>query len=234
MTKCLNARLRQFTNLSGNNWAVGKQLLQVLGEWAASADGSVLDYGCGESPFRHLFTSASSYIRMDVVDRGAGCIVVDGTTIPVQDSSIGCVILSQVLGDIPDQCGFFLELCRVVKPAGQVIVFETTCYPEHDPPHDYFRIMPEGIRWLANGAGFIDFEVVRIGGLFTRFAQLWNTCVMGGLDRLSLLRPLAMVGIVCANLGAYVLDRSFPHPLLATDYAARFVKPQKPAARENL
>lgn len=108
----------------------------------------------------------------------------------------------------------------MLRTGGMVIVFESMCYPEHDAPHDYFRVMPEGLRAVGNVAGLQMRECMRLGGLFTRFASLWNTCLMGGLMRYRALQPVGVLGVAAANLVCYALDRIAPHPRLASDYLA--------------
>jgi hypothetical protein len=63
-------------------------------------------------------------------------------------------------------------------------------------------------------------ECTRLGGLFGRFASLWNSYLMGGLMKYRALRPLGSLGVALANLICYGLDRLAPHPRLASDYLA--------------
>jgi SAM-dependent methyltransferase len=130
----------------------------------------------------------------------------------------------QVLGDIPTPEKLFKEVYRVLKAAGCFIIFESMCYPEHDLPHDYYRVMPAGIEYLAEKSGFECREMVRLGGLFTRFSQLWNVCIMGRLMNFPIAGWLAYLGIAIANVFAYILDKIAPHPHMAADYIAKFVK----------
>lgn len=99
-------------------------------------------------------------------------------------------------------------------------MFESMAYPEHDAPYDFYRLMPEGLRALAMEAGLKLQECNLLGGLFARFALLWNTFVMGGLKRHWVLKPFALLGIAACNLFCYTLDRVVPHPRLAPDYLA--------------
>jgi SAM-dependent methyltransferase len=217
-------RAEQFKKLAGANWALGRALLPVLRNWAVLEKGVIVDYGCGESPFRGLFAFARAYVRMDLEPKGPGSLVVDTHSFPVRGESLDCVLLFQVLGDIPDLGGFLREVFRALRPGGRVIVFETMAYPEHDLPHDYFRVMPAGLEWTARSVGFHGIEVVRLGGLFTRISQLWNPYVMGRLRGWGGTRWLGVTGTVAMNVLAVALDRALPHPFLAPDYLARLKK----------
>jgi SAM-dependent methyltransferase len=217
-------RARQFKSVSGANWALGRALFPVLNTWATSENGVIVDYGCGESPFRDSFAFARKYLRMDLEPRGPGSLVVPRNSIPVRAESLDCVLMFQVLGDIVDLEGLLREVRRTLRPGGRVIVFETMAFPEHDMPHDYFRVMPAGLEWCARSAGFRRVEFRRLGGLFTRISQLWNPYLMGALRGMPLTRWLGVAGTVAMNLVAVALDRALPHPSLASDYLARLEK----------
>lgn len=217
-------RRLDYERFSGGNWSLGQVLLPRLRDWAGTEDGVVLDYGCGDSPFRDLFGRARAYLRADLAPKGRESVVVDGVRIPARSESVDCVLVAQVLGDVPDLLALFREFYRVLRPGGHVLIFETMAYPEHDLPHDYFRVLPQGIAWSGERAGFAGFEVVRLGGLFTRFAQLWNPFVMGTLRKRWATRWLGVAGTMLMNVAAVYLDRALPHPILAPDYLARLRK----------
>ena len=197
--------------------------------------GVVLDLGCGESPFRRFFSEAQKYIRVDrkVVDEEV--IEGDLINIPLSDESVDAVLIFQALSDTPHLESCMKEMHRVLKTDGKLIVYESTCYPEHDLPFDYFRILPEGLKYIANKTGFEVIDCVRLGGLFTRCAMIWNTFVMGQLMSLPLGKPLARCGIAFANLIFYVLDHCALHPRLASDYLCYLRKsPKGPAPEESV
>ena len=217
-------RIDQFIKIYGSNWAIGTQLISILSKWGQEEKGVVVDYGSGESPFRFCFPYAREYIRFDIAPGDDDVMPVDGERIPCPDGSVDCLLLFQVLGDIPNGIPFFHEVHRVLRSGGSFLIFETVSYPEHDMPHDYYRIMPSGITWLAEQTDFKCEELLRLGGLFTRFAQLWNIYVLGKLRTLPILGAIALGGVVLTNIAAKVLDRWIPHPSLCSDYVAKFVK----------
>ncbi|HQR65799.1 MAG TPA: methyltransferase domain-containing protein [Thermoanaerobaculia bacterium] len=196
----------------------------MLSRWSRSQSGVIVDYGCGESPFREWFPGARSYVRMDIEPRGRGSVVVGRSLLPARRESVDCVLLFQVLGDVEDPREFLGEIYRALRPGGHVLVFETMSYPEHDLPRDYFRVMPAGLEWVATSVGFRGLEVVRLGGLFTRISQLWNTFLMGRLRSWPLTAWIGVGGTVLMNLAAVALDKVLPHPALASDYLARLEK----------
>jgi SAM-dependent methyltransferase len=211
-------KINDFKYITGKNWLVGRSLLPFLEYYAKNINGVVLDLGCGESPFRDYFNQAKKYIRIDCYQVDAEVILGELLEIPLPDASVDVVFVSQALSDTAQIEKSLCEINRILKEGGQLLVFESMMYPEHDLPHDYFRIMPEGLRFMGENAGFSVHQLIYLGGLFTRFVLLWNTFLMGKLKSVKITAPLAISGIVLANIICFILDKLFPHPKLASDY----------------
>jgi SAM-dependent methyltransferase len=213
-------RLNKFTSVLGENWVVGRYLLPELRRLGQAQNGALLDLACGESPFRSFFPKVGAYLRVDRNALDSEVTPGDMLAIPLANGSVDAVLLFQAITDVPNPVDVLKEARRVLRPGGRLLVFESMAYPEHDAPHDFYRLMPEGLRMLGADAGLELRECIRLGGLFTRFATLWSTFLMGGLKAHAVLRPIAHLGVVCGNLLCYGLDRLAPHPHLASDYLA--------------
>ena len=217
-------RIETFSRISGKDWLNGRYLLPILDDWGKTETGTVLDLGCGESPFKEFFPHAAKYIRMDNYPSDEEVIKADMRKIPLDDNSADCVLIFQALSDLPEPEVCLNEIRRVLKPGGRLMIYESMCYPEHDLPHDYYRLMPSGLDYLAHKTGFERKELIRLGGGFNRFAMLWNTYLMGKLGMYSILKPLALISVMICNVVCYAADCLVPHPNLATDYIARYLK----------
>ena len=213
-------RLAKFTSVFGENWVVGRYLLPELKRLGSEQCGVLLDLACGESPFRTYFPKVDAYLRVDRNPIDPEVTYGDMLAIPLANHSVDVIILFQAITDVPNMVDVLKEVRRVLKPEGLLLMFESMAYPEHDAPYDFYRLMPEGLRALAADAGLNLRECRRLGGLFTRFASLWNYFVMGELKRYTVFIPLANLGVAGCNLLCYTLDRLVPHPLLASDYLA--------------
>ncbi len=217
------SRLAKFSSIFGENWVIGRYLLPALTTLGQEQRGVLLDLACGESPFREYFPAVQAYLRVDRNPLDPDVTPGDMLAIPLDSQSVDVILLFQAMTDVPYPVEVLKEVKRVLKPGGKLLVFESMAYPEHDAPDDFYRLMPEGLRVLAADAGLHLEECIRLGGLFTRFASLWNTFVMGGLKQLGLLRPLGHLGVAGGNLLCYGLDRLAPYPRLASDYLAVLV-----------
>jgi len=217
-------RIETYSRISGYNWLNGRYLLPVLKTWGKSETGTVLDLGCGQSPFSEFFPHAEKYIRMDNYPSDGEVIQADMRKIPLSDNSADCILVFQALSDLPEPEVCLNEIRRVLKPGGRLMIYESMCYPEHDLPHDYYRLMPSGLDYLAQKTGFERKELVRLGGGFNRFAMLWNTFLMGKLKTYRFLKPLAVIGTIFCNIVCYMSDQIAFHPNLASDYIVLYIK----------
>ena len=175
-------RLAKFTSIFGANWVVGRYLLPELKRLGQEQHGVLLDLACGESPFRSCFPKVDKYLRVDRNPLDPEVTPGDMLAIPLASQSVDVVLLFQAITDVPNPLAVLKEVRRVLKPGGQLLVFETMAYPEHDAPYDFYRLMPEGLRTLAADAGLSLSECIRLGGLFTRFASLMEHVLDGRIE----------------------------------------------------
>ena len=202
----------------------GRRLLPLLKAYGAGERGVVLDLGCGDSPYRDFFGAAAQYLRMDTVARDPEVITADATDLPLDDGSVDMILCFQMISDIPDLVGGLQELARVLRPGGKVLIYESMAYPQHDMPHDYWRVMPQGLRWAAGRAGFEVTSVDFLGGVFARLAVLVNEHLLWQVARARPLAPLAKAATAASNLVLGGLDSLRGSSHLAPDYLACLTK----------
>jgi ubiquinone/menaquinone biosynthesis C-methylase UbiE len=86
----------------------------------------------------------------------------DATQLPHEDASIDAVVLTAVLGEIPDTAAALREIRRVLKPGGRLVVGEL-----FGDPHFTTRA---GLERMGTAAGLVLAE--RSGNWFGYFARL--------------------------------------------------------------
>jgi SAM-dependent methyltransferase len=219
----------KFSSIFAKGWLQGRVAIPAVERYGKASHGVVLDLGCGSSPWRHMFLNAKEFIRMDKYPIDPDVLVIDDIyDLPRGRETVDVILLSQVIGDIPDQPRLMAELARVLAPGGRILVYEAISYPQHDLPHDYWRVLPAGLKWAAERAGLQLEELTYCGGYATQLAVQLNTFVIGDLGGLWLTRPVAAGLRAATNLACAAIDRAMPRPKLATDYFASLVKRASP------
>ena len=100
-----------------------------------------------------------------VGERGLGNVTAargDAQALPFDDASVDAVVLTTVLGEIPDQDAALSEIARVLRPGGRLVVGELFGDPHYTPP--------DALRDRGEAAG-LRFEH-RNGPAFGYFARL--------------------------------------------------------------
>jgi SAM-dependent methyltransferase len=173
-------------------------LLDTLRSVAPSASGRLLDVGCGEKPYEHLFRPyVDAYLGVDLestyVETSAAHretkpdVLYDGKRLPFDDGSFDTVLNIQVLEHTPEPQALIDEMSRVLKPNGVLILTAPFSFRLHEEPYDFFRFSPHGLRVLCENA---KLEVERLearGGLWRVLGHKLNSYLglrvarMGGM-----------------------------------------------------
>jgi SAM-dependent methyltransferase len=127
-------------------------------------EGQVLDIGCGFRPYEFsYYRGASKYIGLDyLTDRSKPDVIGSALDLPFGEKSMDTVVSNETLEHVPDPARAVVEMYRVLKPEGYLILSCPAFWPRHEQPYDYFRYPYDGIISLVEGAGF------RIETLFCR------------------------------------------------------------------
>ena len=140
------------------------------------AHGRLLDIGCGEKPYRHLFAPfVTEHIGLDHPDtqhpRDAVDLLGYADAIPVEAMSFDTVLCTAVLEHVEEPGRVVAEMHRVLRPAGAVILTAPLFWHVHEAPRDFFRYTAHGLRYLFEKAGFTIIELTPLSGFVVTFAQ---------------------------------------------------------------
>ena len=146
--------------------------LQAASAWRdlrvelASAEGVLLDVGCGAHPYRPLVPAGVSYRGIDqaAAAEAFGYEVPDteyysGDRWPVADASIDVVLSTETLEHVADPDVFLAEARRALRAGGRIVLTVPFAARWHYVPHDYWRFTPSSLRALLEAAGFGDVVV---------------------------------------------------------------------------
>lgn len=139
---------------------------------------NVLDFGCGNTPYRPLLDG----LRARVVYHGADLPpnslaeinILPDQTLDVADRQFDLVISTQVLEHVLDPSVYLSECHRVLKPGGHLIVSTHGYWMYHPDPTDYWRWTGDGLRRIIGLAGLQVTATRGVGNLAAASIQLFQ------------------------------------------------------------
>jgi SAM-dependent methyltransferase len=145
----------------------------------------LLDYGCGNKPYRDLFRKKfSRHIGADFAGNSEADILIDQSgTVDCDDASFDCVLSSQVLEHVTSPQKYLFEARRVLKPGGSLILSTHGIWPYHPDPTDYWRWTADGLQAEISRAGFEVVNIEAVLGLESAALQLWQDSTFERLPR---------------------------------------------------
>ncbi len=185
------------------------------------AKGNVLDVGCGEKPYAHLFAgTTTSYFGTDI-DLGNSKrvdICADSLMLPVKTSSVDTVVSNQVIEHVRSPEVFVKEVTRILKPDGILIITAPQLWCLHEKPYDYYRFTRYALEMLCEENRLKVILLEERYGAFAAIAQMFALMVYlpnshqrwrTNLSRL-LFGPAQIIGLL--------LDKLFFYPDLTLGY----------------
>jgi glycosyltransferase involved in cell wall biosynthesis/SAM-dependent methyltransferase len=184
-------------------YIVRKAIKDSIAQSILLFNGTFLDVGCGQMPYKEFILNANpnikKYIGLDFAqgkyaDLKQPDITWDGKTIPLEDASVDCAMATEVLEHCPEPLVVLKEIRRVLKPNAVFFFTVPFLWPLHDTPHDYYRYTPFFLERLLKEAGFEDIQIKAMGGWNAALAQmigLWlRRAPMAGEARTQLTKDL--------------------------------------------
>jgi SAM-dependent methyltransferase len=124
---------------------------------------TVLDYGCGGSPYRGLFRGVDRFIRADYVDSPNLDVRIDDSgLLPLPTDSCDCVLSTQVFEHVLSPQQYLSEAMRVLRPGGTLILTTNGIWEDHGCPYDFWRWTADGLRREVSQAGFDVVQVTKL------------------------------------------------------------------------
>jgi SAM-dependent methyltransferase len=140
----------------------------------AGATGTVLDVGCGAQPYRCLLPACVEYQGIDTADARANfgydipdTVYFAGSTWPVADGNVDCVLVTETMEHVFDTRQFLAEANRCLAPGGRIVGTVPFSVRWHFVPHDFWRFTPSCLKKLLESAGFGDVAVFARGNALT-------------------------------------------------------------------
>ena len=136
-----------------------KGLLKGIKKNKGYIKGIVLDFGCGNKPYKDLF-NFENYIGLDIEKSGHGHtnenidIFYDGKKIPFKDEYFDSIFSSEVLEHVENLNEILEEIYRVLKRDSYALITSPFIWDEHEVPYDFVRFTSFGINSLFEKHNF--------------------------------------------------------------------------------
>ena len=168
--------------------------------------GRLLDFGCGSKPYRSLF-AVDEYIGLDFEKTGHDHtgeqidVFYDGKTIPFPDRHFDCILCSEVFEHLFNLPEVLLEMKRVLKSGGVLLVTCPFVWSEHEIPFDYARYTQFALMDLVTKQGMEVMTFEKEGNFIEAIAQMK---VLGFSQWAAPLFKLSYPGRVIHSVGIYL------------------------------
>lgn len=188
----------------------------------------VLDLGCGERPYRHIYDPhCRKSIGADLPGAPFAQQSVDiecfATDVPLPDGSVDVILCSEVMQDIREPADLARETWRLLRHGGTLVLTTPFMVPIADGEYDHYRFTEHGLRYILGKQGFAIRRIETVGdnfGTLTAFfikpqLKVWNFIAKGIRLPLiySLWNPFIFVFVFIPQalyLGLYYLGRRLP------------------------
>lgn len=134
------------------------------------AKGNLVDLGCGNAPLVGMYRDrVLSYMWCDWPNSPHRIYQIDAEVdlnkgLPFGDMSFDTVLLSDVLEHVAQPDQLFVEIVRILKMNGIVILGVPFLYCIHEMPHDYYRYTRFKLQDFANIHGLDIVELQEYAG----------------------------------------------------------------------
>jgi SAM-dependent methyltransferase len=179
------------------------------------ANGRVLDIGCGEKPFfPFIREKVESYTGVDHPDTPHSRAHIDvfatAYELPFDASEFDFVLLTQVIEHLEKPAEALVEISRVLKRGGLLIMAWPFLYPIHEAPRDFFRYTSYGMNFLAEDSGFEVQDLQAVSGFWITLFGLLSVYLYGKSRALYLfISPLLFL----IKLGCLLLNHIDNNPV---------------------
>ncbi len=135
------------------------------------ARGELIDLGCGKVPLYQVYKDhiinnvcvdwENTFHKNPFIDQSCNL----NERLPFRNQQFDTILLSDVLEHIAEPGKLWLEMARILKPGGKLILNVPFYYKIHEMPHDYYRYTEFALRRFAENSGFSIVLLKSMGGI---------------------------------------------------------------------
>lgn len=134
----------------------------------------LIDYGCGDSPYKPLFEGGvSEYVTCDIERNSLAEVkITPENKVPLPDESFDIVLSVQVLEHVDDVAMYLAEANRLLEKDGLLLLSTHGQWIWHPFPKDLWRWTIEGLSCTIEKSGFKIVDIMWASGMLAYSSQL--------------------------------------------------------------
>lgn len=211
-------------DLLKENYISRRPILDFLRKCSSEIHGKVLDFGCGNMPYKELFTQATGYLGLDYADTAEKMgfstnkeiLYYDGRDIPLEKESVECVLSISSLEYVENLDYSLSEIWRILLPDGVFLASVPMNFPMmENTPFDNWRFTEFGLKRKLEQAGFKDIEIYGT-------TRAIDTLRRMRINTISL-KPMRKIYTFFSNLSFVLYESSLPHAALWRNRLRRMI-----------
>lgn len=204
--------------VTSNIYIIRNGLYKNILRMSPTIRGDILDFGCGSKPYESVFINASSYTGVDIRVSGHNHeqskvdVYYDGRTLPFPDDHFDAVVSFEVFEHVFDIDQTMVEIRRVLKPGGQILLTTPFAWDEHEIPYDFARYTSFGIARILERNRFEVVEVRKTTTYVLAVCQMFIAYITQHVipKNKSLARLAQLLFVFPLNLASLLLNVILP------------------------
>ena len=207
-------------NITYPAYLVRNRILRGIERHIGKLSGNMLDFGCGSKPYRSLF-KVDNYIGLDFQGEGHSHeneqidVFYDGKKIPFPNEHFDAVFSTEVFEHVYNLEEILIEINRVMKKDGLILITCPFAICEHEAPNDFARYTSYALKHLMEEKGFEVITYEKLGNSIETITQLWLSYIAihitPHLKKIPLIHPLFKILVYTSlNTIAILLGKILP------------------------
>lgn len=189
-------KMKQFYKYEGK--LATYTIIKFIDKYSNKCSGKLVDIGCGNKPYIKYFNYIDEYIGVDI-HKGEADIIANAKCLPIKEKSIDVILCNQVLEHEPEPDKIIVEIHRILKKGGTLILSAPQMGRMHGEPSDYYRFTKWGLRYLLE-KGNMKIETIKShGGIFRAIGSHLNFFIIKYFGGNKLLKYILRHTIVSIN-----------------------------------
>ena len=157
----------------------------------------IINIGSGEEPLGDKVITLDRYTKSD--------IKANAISLPIKSNSFDLALSIAVLEHLKEPSQAIDEMCRILKPGGQVYIEIPFLQPFHSSPHDYFRATLPGLKHWCRQFKEIDSGVCVGSGSTVSWIMIEYTRLF--FSQIPFIGLLVELGVRAISLPLKYLDK---------------------------